>query len=127
MKAMRLLRAHELPSETLDYNDIRGIVLDNIENCRTVLSFCSANSSLHASTRKVFPPKKMFWQLKILMVGLPRIGSSHTQKFWNFCEGTKLHHRPIWKAYTSCVLHVHVMPLFAFHAYIMLKFFSFRF
>ena len=77
------------------------------------LSFCKANYSLYASPRKVFPAKKMFWQLKILMVGLPRIGSSHAKSFQTFVK-VQNYIIGLFGGLTPAVLLVRVMPLFAF-------------
>ena len=78
------------------------------------------SACLHKKT--VSSRKKMFWQLKILMVGLPRIGSFSHKSFETFVK-VQNYIIGLFSGLTQAVLLVHVTPLFAFCTYIIIHFF----
>ena len=78
------------------------------------------SACLHKKT--VSSRKKMFWQLKILMVGLPRIGSFSHKSFETFVK-VQNYIIGLFSGLTQAVLLVHVTPLFAFCTYITIHFF----
>ena len=114
--------------EYLDiYSDIskNGIHLWKNFKGRFIIMFGKLWSAcLHKKT--VSSRKKMFWQLKILMVGLPRIGSFSHKSFETFVK-VQNYIIGLFSGLTQAVLLVHVTPLFAFCTYIIIHFFSFRF